>query len=133
MIEDKKAARDVGDYDSSDGYYNMIAAAAKDKKAAKAAKVEAYAAASKHDTTTEQAQVGEDGKRKITYAIQKNKGLTPHRKKIERNPRVKKRKKYADKQKKWKTVRATYQGQPQGGYQGEMSGIKKGLVKVQKL
>ena len=111
----------------------MIAAAAKHKKAEKAARLEAYAATSRHHTAVAQEEVGEDGKRKITYAIQKNKGLTPHRKKIERNPRVKKRKKYADKQKKWRTARATYQGQPQGGYQGEMSGIKKGLVKVQKL
>lgn len=36
----------------------------------------------------------EKEKRKITYAIAKNKGLTPRRKKEQRNPRVKHREKY---------------------------------------
>lgn len=36
----------------------------------------------------------EEGKRGITYQIAKNKGLTPHRKKEQRNPRVKHRNKY---------------------------------------
>lgn len=36
----------------------------------------------------------EDGRRAITYQIAKNKGLTPHRKKEQRNPRVKHRKKF---------------------------------------
>ena len=35
-----------------------------------------------------------EGKRGITYQIAKNKGLTPHRKKENRNPRVKHRNKF---------------------------------------
>lgn len=35
-----------------------------------------------------------DGKRAITYQISRNKGLTPKRKKEQRNPRVKHRKKF---------------------------------------
>lgn len=35
-----------------------------------------------------------DAKRAITYQIAKNKGLTPHRKKEQRNPRVKHRNKF---------------------------------------
>lgn len=38
--------------------------------------------------------ITENGKRAITYEIAKNKGLTPHRKKEQRNPRVKHRNKY---------------------------------------
>lgn len=35
-----------------------------------------------------------DNKRAITYEMAKNKGLTPHRKKDQRNPRVKYKNKY---------------------------------------
>ncbi|KAJ2906225.1 uncharacterized protein MKZ38_002650 [Zalerion maritima] len=132
-LDDASSDGEAARNDSDDGYYDMITGAAQQKKAEKAAKFEAFAAASKRDLVVAQEEIGEDGKRKISYAIQKNKGLTPHRKKINRNPRVKKKKAYADKQKKWKTVRPTFQGAPKSGYQGELSGIKKGLVKVTKL
>lgn len=36
----------------------------------------------------------QEGRRMITYQISKNKGLTPHRNKEQRNPRVKHRNKY---------------------------------------
>jgi U3 small nucleolar RNA-associated protein 3 len=39
-------------------------------------------------------QMKEDEKRGITYQIAKNKGLTPRRKKEQRNPRVKHRNKF---------------------------------------
>lgn len=46
--------------------------------------------------TAEALEVIEDSdmKRGITFQIAKNKGLTPHRKKEQRNPRVKNRNKY---------------------------------------
>jgi U3 small nucleolar RNA-associated protein 3 len=60
--------------------------------------------------------------------------LTPHRKKEVRNPRVKKKLKYDAKKKKLKSVRAVYGGgEGRGGYQGEMTGIKSGLVRSTKL
>ena len=72
------------------------------------------------DRVVEVEEVNEDGKRKITYAIEKNKGLAPRRKKDVRNPRVKKRKQYEAKQKKFASMRPVWKGgEPKGGYQGE--------------
>lgn len=77
--------------------------------------------------------VGEDGKRAINYQILKNKGLTPKRKKDNRNSRVKKRKKFEKAQKKLKSVRAVYSGGQSGVYEGEKTGIKKNLTKSVKF
>lgn len=61
-------------------------------------------------------------------------GITPKRKKDVRNPRVKKRNKYESKLKKLGSTRQLYKGgEGKGGYQGEKTGIKKGLVKSVKL
>jgi len=61
--------------------------------------------------------------------------LTPHRKKDVRNPRVKKRIRYEDKMKKLGSKKAQYKpgGEGRGGYKGELTGIKSGLVKSIKL
>lgn len=75
------------------------------------------------------AELGDDGKRAINYQILKNKGLTPKRKKDNRNSRVKKRKKFEKAQKKLKSVRAVYSGGQSGVYEGEKTGIKKNLTK----
>ncbi|KLU81496.1 hypothetical protein MAPG_00584 [Magnaporthiopsis poae ATCC 64411] len=120
--------------DDEDEYYDMVAHGARQKKADKAARHEALKAASKNDQVVEREEVGEDGKRQVTYHILKNKGLTPKRKKEAKNSRVKKRKKFEEKQKKLKSIRAVYGGgESRGGYQGELSGIKTGLVKSVKL
>lgn len=47
-------------------------------------------------STEEQALEDPNAKRAITYQIAKNRGLTPRRKKIDRNPRVKHREKFRD-------------------------------------
>jgi Sas10 C-terminal domain. len=79
-------------------------------------------------------EVGADGKRAITYQIEKNKGLMQKRNKDARNPRVKKRKKYEEKKKKLGSIRQIYKGgESRGGYGGELTGIKKNLVKSVKL
>ncbi|KAH7326397.1 Sas10 C-terminal domain-containing protein [Stachybotrys elegans] len=117
-----------------DEYYDMVAHKSKARKEDKAARYAAYAAASKADRVVENEEVGEDGKRKITYAIEKNKGLAPKRSKDVRNPRVKKRKQYEAKQKKLGSMRAVWKGgEPKGGYQGELSGINTGVVKSVKF
>lgn len=74
----------------------------------------------------------EEGKRGITYQIAKNKGLTPHRKKEQRNPRVKHRNKY----RKARICRKGQVREPRKEmekYGGEISGIKIGVVKSIKL
>ncbi|KAG8626096.1 hypothetical protein KVT40_006497 [Elsinoe batatas] len=120
---------------TEDDYYQLIS----NKKSAAKSEKESLAAAKKDailngGRVVEQEEIGPDGKRKISYAIEKNKGLTPHRKKDVRNPRVKKRKKYDEKKKKLATMRPVYKGgEGRGGYGGELSGIKSNLVKSRKL
>ncbi|KAF9761819.1 hypothetical protein IL306_003722 [Fusarium sp. DS 682] len=130
--EDTTTAKAVRD--DEDEYYDMVAQKSKKNKEDKAARYAAYAAASKADRVVEKEELGEDGKRKITYAIEKNKGLAPKRSKDVRNPRVKKRKQYEAKQKKLKSMKPTWQGgEPKGGYQGELSGINTAVVKSTRL
>ncbi|OIW33207.1 hypothetical protein CONLIGDRAFT_628095 [Coniochaeta ligniaria NRRL 30616] len=120
--------------DDADEYYDLVAQKTKQRREEKISRFEAIAAAKRGERIVEQEVVGEDGKRKITYAIDKNKGLAPRRKKEVRNPRVKKRMQYADKQKKLKSMKPVYKGgEGKGGYQGELSGIKTGLVKSVRL
>ncbi|KAL7302376.1 hypothetical protein TKK_0005035 [Trichogramma kaykai] len=74
----------------------------------------------------------EDEKRFINYQIAKNKGLTPHRKKEQRNPRVKHRNKYRKAIIHRKgAVRQVRKEVTK--YGGEISGIKAGVKKGIKL
>ncbi|XP_015601242.1 something about silencing protein 10 [Cephus cinctus] len=74
----------------------------------------------------------EEGKRAITYQIAKNKGLTPHRKKEQRNPRVKHRNKYRKAKIRRKgAVREVRKEVTR--YAGEISGIKASVKKSIKL
>lgn len=133
--EDNRQAQRIR-ADATDGnYYDLVAARTAKKKLDKTAFAEAQRqAALQGGRVVEEATVGPDGKRKISYLIEKNKGLTPHRKKDVRNPRVKKRKKYDEKNKKLASMKPVYKGgEGRGGYGGELTGIKKGLVKSTKL
>ncbi|XP_053308295.1 something about silencing protein 10 [Spea bombifrons] len=73
-----------------------------------------------------------NAKRGITYQIAKNKGLTPKRKKIDRNPRVKHREKF-------RRAKIRRKGQvrevrkEETRYSGELSGIRAGVKKSIKL
>ncbi|PGH07735.1 hypothetical protein AJ79_06212 [Helicocarpus griseus UAMH5409] len=140
--DDRRLAREIrGDADKggagsdSDDYYDMVAARSKQKKEDRKKLAEAYAEAAREGGRVEiQEEIGEDGKRAITYAIEKNKGLAPKRNKDVRNPRVKKRKKFEEKKKKLGSIRQVYKGgEGRGGYGGELTGIKPNLVKSVKL
>lgn len=73
-----------------------------------------------------------DAKRAITYEMAKNKGLTPKRKKIDRNPRVKHREKYRRAIIRRKgQVREVRKEDTR--YSGELSGIRAGVKKSVKL
>ncbi|KAK6607258.1 sas10 utp3 family protein [Botrytis cinerea] len=119
-----------------DEYYDMVAQTSKKRKDDKEAKYAAISEAKKAGKLARVVEVenDEDGKRAIGYVIEKNKGLAPKRKKEVRNPRVKKRMKYDEKKKKLGSMRAVYKGgEEKGGYGGEKTGIKTGLVKSRKL
>ncbi|KAI7974389.1 hypothetical protein EIK77_008569 [Talaromyces pinophilus] len=135
--DDHRLAREVrGDVAGTDDdeYYDMVAARNKQKKADKKARAEEAEAAQKGERYEEVEEVGPDGKRRITYQIEKNKGLAAKRNKDVRNPRVKKRKKFEQKKKKLASIRQVYKGgEGRGGYAGELTGIKKNLVKSVKL
>ena len=121
--------------DDANEYYNEIVSTSKRKKTDKQVRADAYAQAAREGAQVyEEERVGPDGKRRITYAIEKNKGLTPKRKKEVRNPRVKKKKKYEEKMKKLSSMRPVYKGgEGKGGYGGELTGIKTNVVKSMKL
>merc|ERR1712230_238557 len=112
--------------EDEDEYYDMVAKVSKDKKLGKEAKMAAIkqAKAAGGLVRVVEGEVDEDGKRAIGYVIEKNKGLAPKRKKDVRNPRVKKRKKNE-----LASTRAVYKGgEERGGYGGEKTGIKTGIV-----
>ncbi|USP74458.1 uncharacterized protein yc1106_01732 [Curvularia clavata] len=126
------------DFEDEDGYYDMVAARSNDKKQSKLERAEAYALAKQQGAQViEEEIIGEDGRRQISYQIQKNKGLTPHRKKSVRNPRVKKKEKYKEKQKKLKSMKQVFDksaaAKGSASYGGELTGIKTGLVRSRKL
>ncbi|CAO3626412.1 unnamed protein product [Mucor hiemalis] len=129
--EDDAAAADEvrnGKADSDDEYYSQIAAS---KDALKLAKKEVYEA-ERPAIESRDIQVDEGHKRLASYKILKNKGLTPHRKKENRNARVKHRNKYAKQMKKLSSTRAVVKTQS-AGYGGEMSGVKTNVIKSVKL
>lgn len=121
-LEAKEASK-VDDEEDPLEYYNRIKRETKQRKETKQRRV-----TFKEDTKEGEVQEGEDGrgKRPITYQISKNKGLTPKRKKEQRNPRVKHRNKYVKALSKHRhAVRPVEKEMSR--YGGELSGIKSRL------
>jgi hypothetical protein len=77
-------------------------------------------------------KIEEGQKRLASYQILKNKGLTPRRKKEQRNPRVKNRKKFEKASKKLGSITRLVK-KPTGSYGGELTGIKTHLSRSTKF
>lgn len=73
-------------------------------------------------------EVKEDEGRGITYQILKNKGLIRKRKKIDRNSRVKLRKKFEKNKQKLKS-KGIFLRKKESTYKGELTGINAGVIR----
>lgn len=112
---DKNDDMDEDADSSEDDLYEQV----KQKRAAKlAAKAEIYTRTSAPPSLPESV----DGKRHITYQIEKNRGLTRPRNKLTKNPRKKYRTKH-DKAQKRRLGQVRQIKKPSGPYGGESSGI----------
>ncbi|KAG0275073.1 hypothetical protein BGZ95_009207 [Linnemannia exigua] len=113
--------------DAEDFYQEVL-----DAKAAKKAARKALNENLEQSTSFEDTSMDPNDKRSISWQILKNKGLTPHRKKEQRNPRVKHRNKYETAKKKIKSVKRVFT-RLEGSYGGEKTGIKTGLARSVKF
>ncbi|XP_010650700.1 protein THALLO isoform X1 [Vitis vinifera] len=116
---------DSGTEESEDEFYKQV----KQLRAAKlAAKEEIYSSRTSAAQTSAEPEILEDGKRQISYQMEKNKGLTRARKKLTKNPR----KKYKLKHQK-AVVRRKGQvreiRKATGPYGGEATGINVGITR----
>ncbi|EPQ50999.1 hypothetical protein GLOTRDRAFT_81585 [Gloeophyllum trabeum ATCC 11539] len=119
---------DDGEVEGDNGYYSLVKQKKRERKEQKKTEYEAMKAASRPDYDEDAAE----GPRALTRAILKNKGLTPHRSKSVRNPRVKKRQKYEKAKKKIASQKPIYKtgAGDAGKYEGEKSGISKVVKSV---
>lgn len=132
---DRQAVGKVNVSDSETEYYRLLAESSKKRKVQKEELYQTLKAAEKEGNMVQatEGELGPDGKRAIGWKIQKNKGLTPYRKKDVRNPRVKKKKAYEKAKKKLGSTKQIYKGGPRGNYGGETAGIKTNIVKSVKF
>ncbi|POY74965.1 hypothetical protein BMF94_1941 [Rhodotorula taiwanensis] len=127
------AAGGGGDDDDDDGYYDLVAAEKSEGRQAKKARYDGARAAEREEILS-LAESSVDGPRAATRKILSNRGLTPKRNKLNRNARVKKRHQYDQKQKKLRSMQATYSGgEARTGYEGEKTGISRQNVRSRKL
>jgi U3 small nucleolar RNA-associated protein 3 len=113
---------DGGGFDSDDPAYLAAAATASRKKAARGA---AYAPTPAHPPLAPELP---DGPRSLTREVATNRGLTPHRRKDLKNPRVKGRKRFAKAQVR-RGGQVVTAKPPAGPYGGEATGIRSKVSK----
>ncbi|KAJ3409136.1 hypothetical protein HDU80_002766 [Chytriomyces hyalinus] len=138
-----RGADDENDDDNDDedeeedenlAYYNKIASGKKAVKDDKEANFEAYKKSLERDGLYDNDLVEEGVKRATGWTIDANKGLTPRRKKEDRNSRVKIKNKFAKKQKKLSSIKAIVKDKSKlPAYRGELTGIKSSLTKSVKF
>jgi len=120
------------DLDETNEFDGLVEDFSRRKKDFEAKKKSHYSAEPRYGGLDE-GDIDEGKKRAASYEIIKNRGLTPHRKKSNRNPRVKKREKYAKALVSRKgQVREVITGQA-GSYSGESTGIKSGIARSRKI
>ncbi|CAD6904311.1 unnamed protein product [Tilletia controversa] len=115
--------------DDAADYYDLVATA---KHSQKKQKKNTYDEARLEERYQPDDTLAEGEHRTLNRTIEKNRGLTPHRPKTVRNPRVKKRLKYESAKKKLSSSRPVYKGGQsslEGAYGGEKSGISEGIVR----
>ncbi|KAJ3517435.1 hypothetical protein NLJ89_g496 [Agrocybe chaxingu] len=102
----EKRSRDEGEgAESPDEYYELIKKRSKEGKSRKKAEYDEA-----HGISRVPLEEDGSGPRSVTRAILSNKGLTPHRPKSVRNPRVKKRQKFEKAKRKLSSQKAVYKG-----------------------
>jgi len=114
-----------GDEDGDD-FYNKIKSKSLAKKEAKK---QMYAVAPKYPRLDDEIE----GERAISRVILKNRGLVPHKPKINRNPRVKKREQYRKALIRRKGAVREMRTEESHVYGGESTGIKAGISRSRKL
>ena len=130
---------DFSDEDDGDDFnQNVFEKFSKKKKEYLAEKKSHYSAAPRYGGIEETISLDDSGarnKRGATYEMIKNKGLTPHRKTLNRNPRVKKRVMYERAMNKRKSAghNVVSAADLKGGYEGQKTGINARVVKSRKI
>ncbi|TPX32786.1 hypothetical protein SmJEL517_g04177 [Synchytrium microbalum] len=121
IVQSKKSEYE----EDGEEYYEALKASKIEKKAKRSFNPDDWL----YDDATEEV-IAADGKRGISWNILTNKGLTPKRKKEQRNPRVKKRKRFETAMKRLSSFRRVAVDKSKvGAYGGEATGIKSGLVR----
>jgi U3 small nucleolar RNA-associated protein 3 len=112
--------------EDGDDFYSKVAKKSKDKKAFKKS---LYQVAPKYPRIDMEVE----GERAISQTILKNRGLVPHKAKINRNPRVKKREQYRKAKIRRKGAVREVRTDEGHKYAGEQTGVKTGLSRSRKL
>ena len=129
-MKKRRKAPDENMNANDDDEDDLVAAFGKKKKEFNMMKKAHYTAEPRYGGIDDSVEVGQ--KRAASYQIMKNRGLTPHRKKANRNPRVKKRQQYNKAVIRRKgAVRDIITGV--NNYGGESTGIKANLSRSRKL